>query len=315
MFALALTLALLGAGPDDDSCNRSGDRCSWTTGRAKNGFAFFEFAPASGAGLPSAGNLCDQLAPSEKVGNWWCLNGDGTAATGSGTLTAGGSPTSTTLTQCPAGPNCSTKTAQVLRSGANYYTTGNVASPTDFTACALLQPDPAGTNIFIGRQNATTYTFILWTSAGASYMDVFRDNATKTQTSAGALISGSVHLVCGTYDYVSDGTSLQRTYLDGVGGAASTTAVGPPQAQTEETRIGNRELDGLTASANVLGAFVIPSALSDARIAAIARAVLADTPTGAKGEALTYSRTGVRFCDSAGLGTTGNAGSMCNWTH
>jgi len=49
---LALTLAaLLAAGPDDASCNRSGDRCSWTTGRGKGGGAWFEFAPSSGAGL------------------------------------------------------------------------------------------------------------------------------------------------------------------------------------------------------------------------------------------------------------------------
>ena len=56
--------------------------------------------------------------------------------------------------------------------------------------------------------------------------------------------------------------------------------------------------------------FVVESVLDATRIAAIARAVLADTPTGAKGEALTYSRTGVRFCDSVADGTAGAAGSI-----
>src|SRR5574343_1154048 len=82
---------------------------------------FFEFAPASGAGLVSAGNLCDQLQDSERVGNWWCLNGDGTMASGSQkTLSANGTPTTVSNATCPNGPDCAARTGQRLDS-SDYY--------------------------------------------------------------------------------------------------------------------------------------------------------------------------------------------------
>src|SRR5574343_135144 len=81
---------------------RSADR-----GFMGDDLAWFEAFPASGAGLPSAANLCDTLQSSEKVGNWWCLNGDGTMASGSAvTLTASGSPTTSSDRVCPNGSDC-----------------------------------------------------------------------------------------------------------------------------------------------------------------------------------------------------------------
>ena len=112
--------------------DRTNSRCA--QGRSDRGLScdasapvlLFEFAPTSGEGLPSVQALCSQLADAEKVGSWFCQQGDGSLATGSTvTLTATGSPAAVTPRICPNGPDCTAVSAQQSISASSGYNEGS----------------------------------------------------------------------------------------------------------------------------------------------------------------------------------------------
>lgn len=257
------------------------------------------FAPASGAGLPSVGELCSTYA-SELTGNFVCLNGDGTTYSGSRAMTSSGSPTTVSTTVCPNGPDCASVTSQRFSGTVQAWNTASVLTPTgDFSACAVFQPDLAGNNAWIFHQDTGTrgwelqYTtdnsgqFVVWKAGGSS---------TGLATSANTLNAGDLAILCGTYDFVADGSSVLRVYVNGVEGATSptSTAVGPVTAGSSLIAVGSGAFTDFQG--RVYGAMFTEKILSAATIAAMARTVLADTPTGTLGEALTFTRSSRKFC-------------------
>lgn len=79
-------------------------------------------------------------------------------------------------------------------------------------------------------------------SAGRLSFEAFSNESTKTSIVAPTpLTSGTSaqwHHVAATYDYVSDGASVMRLYVDGVEVAADLTAVGPLQGNPQPLELG-----------------------------------------------------------------------------
>lgn len=275
-------------------------------GRSGRGFPSeadpeFAFAPPSGAGLPYAQNLCAQLAPSEKVGTWECFNGDNTSSGwdgGTGQWSAIGSPTGAqTMPLCPNGPNCASVTRDVEPS-ATGRTTAAYASGTDsVTACWLGTIDAAATVAVASQSTGPTDQTISW------YLEVVTGSGTNFYVSNGvgtlgigaygAVLPtlGAEHLFCGTW---SSANGI-RACMDGVCG--SLTARAARQSLNAEVVAHGFHTTGATGPARTHAFFVTHTELGTARIAAIAHAVLADTPTGSKGEATPITRASVATCD------------------
>jgi len=79
----------------------------------------------------------------------------------------------------------------------------------------------------------------------------------KTDTSSTRLDSGGLHPttgqwchVVGTYEYVADGTSIMKLYVNGTPDKNLSNAVGPIQATTAELNIGRRSFSGAEAYFN-----------------------------------------------------------------
>lgn len=258
-----------------------------------------QVAPASGDGLPSMGGLCAQLTAGEKGSGWWCLNGDGTMASGSEvTLSAVGSPTTQTRTTCPNGPNCATTTAQQQTVAGQYYGSATISiSLADWTQCALIRSDATTTTDYVmGASNGASTSFVALaipsTTFGVRMTNGCGGAATDVPGPTTATV-GAIHLVCGT----AAGTTV-TAYQDGVAGtpATKTTCASPGGGSATWNAGSINALSAGTIIGAIYGAFYVPSAMSGDRIAAIARAVLADVPTGSAGEALTFARTSSRAC-------------------
>ena len=82
--------------------------------------------------------------------------------------------------------------------------------------------------------NATTRD-----QSGRVEFEVFSSDSRKTTVfSTRALSAGTWYHLAATYEFVGDGTSVIRLYVDGVEDAVSTTAVGPAQANGQPLDIG-----------------------------------------------------------------------------
>lgn len=292
------------------------------------GRAFFEFAPTDGAGLPSAQLLCDTLTSTDKSGNWWCMNGDGTMATGSmKTMTPAGSPLQTTSTDvvCPNGPSCGSLTSQRYAIGGYSTTTADSDAPNDFSACILFSPDTLSNINFFGKiVGAFPNTSIQWyfqrQVTGRIDFGLINNGGAGTLVTSGTNVVniGGVHVACGRYHFITDGTSLMQVCVDGNCGTESTTASGPPNNINIATRIG---FDASAVYAGrVFGAFQTMKDLGTTRIQEISHAVIADQTkalvSGTEAN-VTHSRTsGLMFCDSANVneGSTGSSGSIIPFT-
>ena len=317
LFLLPLALLIMAPGPQVGGWGFGGNPRA--TGIS---YAFFEFAPLSGVGLPYAQALCDQLAADEKTGNWWCINGDGTMASGSTrTLSPAGSPVPTTSTDtvCPSGPSCSTVTSQRFAAGGGYADSASTTAPNAFTACLVFSPDSlANINFFgkVGTSAATTQWLFQQQTSGR--VDFGVSNGTTfslyAQGPASSLaIAGGVHVACARYVYsgTPGASSTAQMCFDGTCGTASAVAIGPLNTASIATRIGFDTTYIYTG--RVFGAFVTDADLGTTRIAAIAHAVLADAPTGAKGEAVTLTRSTPQGCidEDAGVGSIVPANRLC----
>lgn len=75
-------------------------------------------------------------------------------------------------------------------------------------------------------------------------LEVAKDNSNVTEVESTADLSDSTwYYVTGIYDYVTDGTSEIFLYIDGSNDGSSTTAVGPPQANSVDLQVGGYEND------------------------------------------------------------------------
>lgn len=301
----------------------------WARGIRGDSGPQFEFAPASGAGLPVAQSLCSAAAqyfPGKDVS--WCTNGDGTAASGTtlSVTTAQGSPVTTTQRVCPNGPDCAAvpviqpaSAASGFTEAANVDRSASTASGS-FTACAAwVQQSSATIQIMNGlsSNNTTQWKYLLGVSAAPS---TIRVSTSTGACGAGvvafagsiALEDGAPYVGCVTWAS-SDG--LYRLYVngvaDGTGGVSGTICGGGSTSRFAASGFwAGAAVELAPSTAGVFGAFYIDTAtgnggqLSAAQILALSNAVLARNPTGTKGEALTFTRASARACESStGLGS------------
>lgn len=308
--ALALILALgLGASahpPQQQRPRRCLDRRDRLNRLGCGDGTVFTFAPASGVGLPVVAELCGQ-AQQYMTGNYWCLRGDGTSLAGSPAISPNGSPVQQSLATCPNGPDCTAVNVELTPTTADYFTTvPTVTSPAaDFTVCWLGRMVITGAGAFgdlIGRDTGGTgraFYLEYATNTGLIDFTTFKSGASFTATnSGGPIVSGVRHLVCGTYDFITDGTSVQKVYLDGTQVDTSSVAAGPIQANTQSTGISSRTAAGSNQCVGCIleGAFLTEQALAASDVAALADAVLARTPKSTQGHVLTIARASTKFC-------------------
>lgn len=315
---LALVVILLAQGPVP---NPAGPIFS-SPSLMSNG-AFFEFAPASGAGLPYAQDLCSYAQGAGLLaGNYWCTRGDGTALAGAPiqVATASGSPPSASIRVCPGGPDCTAKpsfrtpgatdgyseAADVNRSAT--VSTGGVsvcyegifgqsASEQEFMSLSRLG-------------SAANYMYIMYAAPGSVSWRVGFGTSTcggaggGTVTSGTSLTTGVHHLLCATWA-ASDG--IWRLYTDGVASGTSASQVTLCGGATNSRHtLGGYWSGAITTppkTGATLGGFYSDTQLSAGQITSLANAVLARNPTGAKGEAPnTFTRAGSYLCESSTVG-------------
>lgn len=232
-------------------------------------------APPDGRGLPSAVSPCDTLTPAE-FEDGLCWSGDGTMRAGSiGALSAAGSQRAVTV--CPSGPDCATATATVLGPGQLSQTASLPGPAGDFTACSLQAPNASvnyadawiqGTNS-IGPSN---FNWQLGEAAVNPGQFSLSNGTTSTvlNTAAGSFAVGRWVLLCGTYQRVGGAANnLATLYHNGAVDATTNTAV--LVASTSRSY----QLGSTGSTLLLRSAFWVPRLLSPARIAQIARAVLA----------------------------------------
>ena len=176
--------------------------------------------------LPRGGGvaLCDALASGDKAGNWWCMKGDGTMASGSAvTLTATGSPTNTIENGWPVRTYTSTQ---------NDQEPANVAFPaSDFSVCQHLRPGTVAVSqlAVFGTTGAaatnSTLPFEVQSGAGNLVSYVSDGVAQSSFASTPALTAGRWDVLCFTYQRVGGATNNVATvYLNGISIASSSTA-------------------------------------------------------------------------------------------
>lgn len=258
-----------------------------------------EFAPASGAGLPSAVNLCDTLTAAEKAaGTWTCLNGDGTTATGGEALSATGSISTLSLRTCPNGSDCGALSGQQHQTGEMHSSAAVASGTGSISMCWVGIPEDAtGTSSLIthgtGAGTATISAYLELSSGSSAYFYISDGTTTGTGIKASAITTGARHLICGTWSSANGIIA----YVDGAAGTPVARAT--RQSLSAPIAVHGHNTTASTIAVITQGAFVVQTELSAARIAAIARAVLADAPTGARGEALSETRASVQFCESS----------------
>jgi hypothetical protein len=253
--------------------------------------------PPSGRGLFAGQDPCDVHA-GELVGNSFCLRGDGTQRSAAGmTLSAVGSPVTETRAVCPNGSDCKPMTAQRTDGSTQYFLGPTTAIPaaTSFSMCWLGQIyDFTGTPHLISKysSSAVGQAFLSVNTNGAPSINV--SNGTTTIGASGAngiVLLGALHLICGTYQWVADGSSVEKMYLDGVQVGATQTA-GPAVNQPGSPpvwRVDARSSGGQVVNGRTVAALYTEKLLSPTTIAAMA-ATVRPPPTGTRGEPFTCSR-------------------------
>lgn len=280
----------------------------------------FEFLPASGAGAPVASDLCDAVTTDDKAGNWWCLKGDGTMATGSAvTLSAVGSPTTQTRPLCSNGLQCADATHGMTDGTSQYWATSSgVQSPTgDFSGCvlaALWKGAVGDGNVLLSLDDNTAGNRVLLLNDAAQAL-VFKSDGTSSTATKSLPGNRMRTLACFTYDYVADGSSVLTVYVDGVAGTPLNTAVGPPASTTgARWSVSARRKAGSADALKAIqhwGSFVTHKVLSAADVARLSAAVHG-TLTGSRGEAVTFTRSSAQTCDNgSGAVTVLPAGRPC----
>lgn len=145
----------------------------------------------------------------------------------------------------------------------------------NFTVMGWINPTSSGTfEALISKQKAGPPSnirgFLLARSGGnKADFEVAKDN-TNNSTVVGTsdLLAGVWHHVAGTYDFITDGTSVMKIYVDGVLEATKTDAVGPPNANSIALHIA-RYLDLNTLDGKLEDMRIYERVLSAAEISTI----------------------------------------------
>jgi hypothetical protein len=256
------------------------------------------------ASIPSVICLAN-LFPAEFVGNYICMHSDATAhGPGSTGFAAVGSPVTQSLRTNLNGSNCGSCTSQRLNGTADAFKVDAADSPTgDFSVewTGTIDVLPASICVPIMKWDASAANrracYLSFSNAGAVSWVVHKTDASSTTVATGAfaLTLRARHHIVGTYDYVADGTSVMRLYIDGVEAAtASTTAVGPMQvaSATPWTFGSSNDAGNRFWQQGLIGqAAITEKVLSAATIATMSQICLGQVK-GSRGEAITYTRAG-----------------------
>lgn len=291
--------------------------------------ALFEFLPASSAGVPTAQPLCATLVNDDKTNPWWCIDAEGT---NTGALPDGGALSFTivdagspfvyqTSRLCPNGPDCTAVPEWVWPSLNTSAATGKSGWATPsmqaargaLTVCGLcaIKPDPDGT---YGYQNLVSQASgggsidFLWQATPASVTTLAYVGTSVGYTfSTTDITDGAYHLICTTAS-APRGANSGRPYIDGVQVSSPfNTSPSGSSFGDQPWRISGYSSGAypMSASTRCRGFFMTSEDLSGARIAAIARAVLADRFYDSTSTyTLNSQRSTSRFCASSD--TTGS---------
>jgi hypothetical protein len=271
--------------------------------------AFALLPGGTGAGVSQIQTNLDQLFPSEMVGNWFSLRGDGTTA-GPLALSAVGTPTTQSDRVCPNGPDCGALASQRTNGTTIRFATVNTTAPTgNFSVCLLMRVDAELTARVFSKWG-TNMSFTFENNLGSG-MRLFISSDGTNSTPSGAApstIPGALEFWCGTYDASTGGIVVYRNGTQAAVGTkpASTT----PFAQSSPITIGATSTGTGGQAMNTFSAFFTEKVLSSATVAAMATAVLPSLQ-GSRGEAITTTRSTVRGCASGSSGALLPANRPC----
>jgi hypothetical protein len=263
----------------------------------------------NGEGASSVVDLCDAMQAGDKAGNWYCYRGDGTTQSGSVvTLTTyGTAPDVRSRSLCGNGASCGAMSETVFNGTSSAVSTGTYyTSPTgSFSVCAAITPLGSAAPRLMGQEGTAvnTQTFVLQLSTVSPIFTVWKPGGAQTQLISGPVITArSPSLVCGTYQYVADGTSIMRVHANKQTPSTNSTAVGPPLNGAPFTvphTIGRRSfLSDVNYAGAMRGAFFTEKALTQADVDRLHDAVVG-TLTVSTGQALTVTRSTSRTCSNA----------------
>jgi hypothetical protein len=235
----------------------------------------------------------------EMVGNWFILNGDGTANASGAALTATGSPTVENRLMLPSGANGRMMDMNVLTGLAEqYFATATQASPTgSFSVGMVVYPHIIDSAQSMISKMTTTQVFeMYWGNAKQISWSVYKAGGTVSSTTAFVSLNERVwNVIIGTYEYVGDGTSTLRLYLNGIAvGTPTTTSVGPPAPATTIVRVGSKSAATRVAR-YVRGAFYTETLLSAATVTAMTNTLLG-TLKASNGRAVNTTRNSIINC-------------------
>lgn len=170
----------------------------------------------------------------ELTGNWWLLRGDGTNQPGAPvTLTASGGPASQSLAAMSGHSGALIATSRIAGTSQRFSSSA-VASPAgSFSLVIANRFNATGANeLFLDRGDNDTCRWQFDATNQVS-LRVFKTGGTSSTQSSGAaaVTPRAFQVMVVTYQWVSDGASVIRQYINGTEvGSAVTNAVGPMRA-------------------------------------------------------------------------------------
>lgn len=215
--------------------------------------------------------LCDAMSAGDKSGNWWCMKGDGTMATGSAvTLVATGTPTNSTENGWPVRTYTTTQNDQEPANAAFPASDFSVCKHQRSNALPNVQLMAFGTSGAVGNfaalpfQQEVTGNLTSYTSDGVSAVGNYTSSSVPLP-----IVANTWVLLCFTYQRVGGAAdNVGRTYVNGVQvGTGSTMRLAQGLSSVWSTN-GYAGATGGSASAT-RGVFVTYKLLSAADIARI----------------------------------------------
>lgn len=261
----------------------------------------------SGPATVDVANFCENYA-SIMTGSYFCQDNPFTSV--GQPMSGVGSVGAPVDMLCSSGSNCaSVQSAYVNNGGVAGFlrSAPNNGLTTDWIACALFSAEAVGTAkvVFAKDGLASNRVFNISVNAAAALeASVYKSNVSGTTISGGTVTAAAWHIGCLTYDFVTDGTSIERLYLDGSQVAVSTTAVGPAQNVGQYYEVGTNGSGSNLFTGRVAVSFATETLLDATSVAAISSALLPPIQ-GSRGETITTTRSSVRECCGAGSSNSG----------
>lgn len=285
----------------------------------------FEFAPASKRGLSIPGpNLCDQLTPAEKTGEYWCINGS--AVDPANTVAMVKQATAfeeINVKQCSGALNCYDvlglrSTQPQSLGGGPFFKSAilsgkNTTVSTPYTACAWVrQAVSGGMYMSLGDEAeagsrrymlgliapATATDFTSSAVAGACGSGIVQTGSFETLPTVdpNILDEGSLILLCHRYDGIN--ASLRHSFGDTAGISIGAHCAGGANARHLYGGLATVSVDGefLTDNTTLYGGFYVSTALSSERIQEITSAMMANSIQSENGIYMTNARSTQMSC-------------------